>query len=508
MFARSKFTHLFGKPFKRDFCYDNVRATDSAWDANFIAANPKYFGVVWKVGGGGAFAVIPHEKVGRLPVEQPLYAGHTAPVLDIAFNPFHDQLIASGSEDCTIKIWSIPEDGLTDNVTEPLTTLSAHSKKVGTLLFHPSASNVLLSGATDPAIKIWDIEQGRDMTTIAGHFGTDVIQGIAWNYDGSQIATTNKKKLRLFDPRTGELVTEVDAHQGFKSSKIVYLHGKNRLLSTGFSRTTDREMMVWDERKMNAPVHVENIDNGTGIFVPFYDADTGVIFLAGKGDTNIRLYDTDKERPTALQTFTDTEPQRGMCMMPKRVLDVGGCEVARLLKLTRSGYVIPIRFEVPRRDPSFQSDLFPDTASGEPAITAQEWFGGANAAPLKVSVDPSQGAVKTFQPYSFNPLAPSPTAGKPASSPQPTAPVPSPTPMSAKPTSAPVARPEAHHAELEAANARIAQLEKENRMLKDSILSLQAQVDRLSGTQAGLPQVPHVPPPVDEDTTTEEKEWE
>jgi len=72
-------------------------------------------------------------------------------------------------------------------------------------------------------------------------------------------------------------------------------------------------------------------------------------FSQNQGDTNIRLYDTDKERPTALQTFTDTEPQRGMCMMPKRVLDVGGCEVARLLKLTRSGYVIPIRFEVPRR---------------------------------------------------------------------------------------------------------------------------------------------------------------
>lgn len=89
--------------------------------------------------------------------------------------------------------------------------------------------------------------------TIAGHFGTDVIQGISWNYNGSQIATTSRKKMRLFDPRTGDLVVEVDAHQGTKSSKVVYLHGKNRIMTTGFSRTTEREMMVWDERKLDAP---------------------------------------------------------------------------------------------------------------------------------------------------------------------------------------------------------------------------------------------------------------
>lgn len=61
------------------------------------------------------------------------------------------------------------------------------------------------------------------------------------------------------------------------------------------------------------------------------------------------MFDTEKEKPTALSIFSDTEPQRGVCMMPKRVLDVAGCEVVRLLKLTRSGMVIPIRFEVPRR---------------------------------------------------------------------------------------------------------------------------------------------------------------
>lgn len=34
----------------------------------------------------------------------PLVCGHTAPVLDIAWCPHNDNVIASGSEDCTVMV--------------------------------------------------------------------------------------------------------------------------------------------------------------------------------------------------------------------------------------------------------------------------------------------------------------------------------------------------------------------------------------------------------------------
>jgi len=38
---------------------------------------------------------------------------------------------------------------------------------------------------------------------------------------GSLLATTCKdKKIRILDPRTGEVVTEGDSHQGNKASKV------------------------------------------------------------------------------------------------------------------------------------------------------------------------------------------------------------------------------------------------------------------------------------------------
>lgn len=56
--------------------------------------------------------------------------GHKSAVLDVAWNPFDDYEIASASEDCEVKLWSIPEGGLKESMTEPTLTLRAHQKKV------------------------------------------------------------------------------------------------------------------------------------------------------------------------------------------------------------------------------------------------------------------------------------------------------------------------------------------------------------------------------------------
>ena len=51
-------------------------------------------------------------------------------MLDVAWNPFDDNEIASASEDCNIMLWHIPDGGLSENLTEPSLTLEGHQKKV------------------------------------------------------------------------------------------------------------------------------------------------------------------------------------------------------------------------------------------------------------------------------------------------------------------------------------------------------------------------------------------
>jgi len=69
-------------------------------------------------------------------------------VLDIQWCPHDDDLIASGSEDCTVKVWQIPDGGLTENLVEPVADLIAHQRRVGLVVWHPTAQNIVLSGGS------------------------------------------------------------------------------------------------------------------------------------------------------------------------------------------------------------------------------------------------------------------------------------------------------------------------------------------------------------------------
>ena len=48
-----------------------------------------------------------------------------------------------------IKLWHIPDEGLSDNLTDWTAELVGHSKKVNYIEWHPTAADILLSAAAD-----------------------------------------------------------------------------------------------------------------------------------------------------------------------------------------------------------------------------------------------------------------------------------------------------------------------------------------------------------------------
>lgn len=108
------------------------------------------------------------------------------------WHPFMDTLLATSSEDCTVKVSVIPDEGLTENINEAAVTLSGHQKKAALLHFHPGANNVLASSAYDHDLKIWDIEAQSEMMAFTEH--EELIQSFEWNDNGSRIASTCKDK--------------------------------------------------------------------------------------------------------------------------------------------------------------------------------------------------------------------------------------------------------------------------------------------------------------------------
>ena len=93
----------------------------------------------------------------RLEADLPLIKGHAGPVVDFDFSPFNDSLLATASEDATIKLWLIPDEGITQDVTECDAELRGHSKKLILSKFHPSADYTMASCALDNTVRIWDI---------------------------------------------------------------------------------------------------------------------------------------------------------------------------------------------------------------------------------------------------------------------------------------------------------------------------------------------------------------
>mmetsp|Transcript_4244 Transcript_4244/g.6539 ORF Transcript_4244/g.6539 Transcript_4244/m.6539 type:complete len:441 (-) Transcript_4244:190-1512(-) len=398
----SKFRHVFCDPARPDATYQNFRLSTVTGEQNYIKANPLYFAVGLQ-GGGGPFAVVPLANPGRFEAEMPIVAGHSAAVLDFEFNPFHDQLVASASEDQTVKVWGIPEGGLTSNLVDPLVDLHGHSRKVTLLRFHPTASNVLASVSSDQTVKLWDIEKGAEMNSL-NDVHPQLIQDIVWDYCGETYATSSKdKNVRMVDPRSASVVNTIEmAHEGAKSIKLSFLGRLDKLVTIGFTRQSQRQFKIWDPRNTTKELKRVDVDQAAGVIMPFFDEDTQLLYLAGKGDGNVRYYEVVDESPYCfpIAEHRSSVSAKGMAWVPKRGLNVMACETARLLKLT-SNSVEPLSFHVPRKSEAFQDDIYPDTASPEPAHTADEWFAGSKKEPKLMSLNPAHSGQKIAAPKEF-----------------------------------------------------------------------------------------------------------
>lgn len=512
----SKYRHVFGQPAKKEYIIENVKVTSNAWDTNIIAASGKYISINWNASGGGAFAILPLPSpfnpipgfTHKLPDSLPLARSHTAPVLDTDWSPHDDSLVASGGDDGKLMIWKVEDSSFEGWGSEhwvpkdfdPVWRIDASPRKVGQVLFHPTASNVVACSTGDYTVKLWDLARTEDpRNVLSGH--NDAIQSLAFNSTGNLLVTTCRdRKLRLFDPRAGgDAVRVTDGHGGIKGARVVWMGDHDRIATTGFSKMSDRQIAIWETGGLGN-LKTTTIDQSSGVVMPFW-SDNNILFLAGKGDGNIRYYEYENDNLFALDEHKSSDPQRGMCFLPRRALNVADCEIARAYKIAGSN-IEPIAFIVPRRADGFQSDIFPPAPSYEPSMNANDFFSGKNA-PRKV-LDLSSGASFTSSapPSAVPILSPAPSMTHTASAPAPepayspsapsapsalsrsysySAPIPTPTPTTVEPPSpAPVAQRKPSYGGTDPDTALLeenSQLKSELREARELIRNLELQVE-------------------------------
>ena len=93
------------------------------------------------------------------------FTGHTERVNDVAWNPVHEVMLASVSDDKTLKVW----DTRVRRDRAASSTL-AHNKCVTCLAFNTLAHNIMATGSEDRTVGLWDARQlKKKLHTFVAH---------------------------------------------------------------------------------------------------------------------------------------------------------------------------------------------------------------------------------------------------------------------------------------------------------------------------------------------------
>jgi WD40 repeat protein len=137
------------------------------------------------------------------------HQGLFAAIKTIAISP-HLPLVATGSEDTTIRLWNI------DTGTE-IGMLTGHQKSVESIAFHPQRVGLLFSGDRAGKMKLWQVDPAEELSSIDTQQGK--INCLAISPDGKLIVSGGSDKTikiwyyGLGDERSIDYLVTLKAHQ-------------------------------------------------------------------------------------------------------------------------------------------------------------------------------------------------------------------------------------------------------------------------------------------------------
>jgi WD40 repeat protein len=118
-------------------------------------------------------------------------------VLDLTFSP-NGKFLGSGSLDNTIKLWEIPSCKLLKTLA-----LEGHKQEVHAFSLSPDGQ-LLASGSADNTIKLWEMPSGKLLRTLEGQ---GIVNTISFSPDGKLLASGDWDTIKLWEIPSGKFLT-------------------------------------------------------------------------------------------------------------------------------------------------------------------------------------------------------------------------------------------------------------------------------------------------------------
>lgn len=148
--------------------------------------------------------------------------GCTGSILDLAVSHDNRCVIAASSSN-ELVVWDTSSGRIRHNLT-------GHQNKVCAVDASRASSRNAVSAAYDHTIKVWDLQKGYCMTTI---ISASNCNALAYSMDGLTVCSGHVDgNLRLWDSRSGKLISEVAAHSQAVTSVCISRSG-NLVLTSG-----------------------------------------------------------------------------------------------------------------------------------------------------------------------------------------------------------------------------------------------------------------------------------
>lgn len=316
-----------------------------------------------------------------------------AQVTDLQWNPFDDSQLAVGTDCGVVNIWQLKVDDGPRSEMLPAMTLKIGGEKIVVLRWHPLAAGLLTIALSNNTIELWNVPSGRLLHRISSHSGG--ILSMAWSADGRRLASVGKDAaLFIHEPNVAEdkIYHREKVLESTRAARVLFACDDRLIIVVGLTKSSSRQIQLYDATTFDLrPVYSQQIDSATQPLVPHYDYDTNILFLSGKGDRIVNMFEVTYDSPylLPLTNYVAAAGAQTIAFHNKKRCNVMAVEFQIGWRLTEKT-LEQLTFRVPRvKKDAFQSDLFPDALiTWEPVTTADEWMAGADVAPLFRSLKP------------------------------------------------------------------------------------------------------------------------